>query len=168
MALSIEFHGFSDAPNLAIAAVMYIKVRTNENEVHVFLAYSKTRNSCLLQDSTLETTHHPTFRIISNTDARLSYFNYNTSFESYRELNFSVDWPSVDTLTWISSKFAKWKDQVQNRVTAVQETVPNASWRFVPGKKNTADCATRGLAVDQLKNHPLWWIGSPWLSKDSN
>ncbi|XP_011859022.1 PREDICTED: uncharacterized protein LOC105556535 [Vollenhovia emeryi] len=68
-------------------------------------------------------------------------------------------------LTWVSSHPAKWKNYVRNRVTAVQELLPTATWRFVPGKENPADCATRGLSAQEIENHSLWWRGPPWLSQ---
>ena len=43
-----------------------------------------------------------------------------------------------------------------NRVAAIQEVLPAESWRFVPGDQNPADCASRGIPVDELIKHELW------------
>lgn len=53
-----------------------------------------------------------------------------------------------------------------NRVALIQELVPTAQWRHGPGSDNPADCASRGLLTSQLIEHPLWWHGPTWLTKD--
>ncbi|CAB0041227.1 unnamed protein product [Trichogramma brassicae] len=69
------------------------------------------------------------------------------------------------TLNWIKSQPARWKDFVRNRVSHIQELVPSAHWRRVPGSGNPADCASRGVTVEQLSEHVLWWHGPQWLLK---
>ena len=41
--------------------------------------------------------------------------------------------------------------------------IPTKAWRYVPTKHNPADVASRGATASELKNHPLWWHGPPWL-----
>lgn len=65
------------------------------------------------------------------------------------------------TLTWIMAHPSRWKDFVRNRITAIQEVTPTASWRFISGFQNPADCASRGIKADQLERHSLWWTGPP-------
>ncbi|XP_043464499.1 uncharacterized protein LOC122499957 [Leptopilina heterotoma] len=71
-------------------------------------------------------------------------------------------------LSWIQSHPSRWKDFVRNRVHFIQDGVPHAKWKLVPGKQNPADCASRGLTSSQLINHPLWWSGPSWLSQDQS
>jgi hypothetical protein len=59
----------------------------------------------------------------------------------------------------------RWKEFVGNRVSLIQETLPEAHWKFISGKQNPADCASRGLSASQLIHHPLWWTGPVWLSQ---
>jgi len=68
------------------------------------------------------------------------------------------------TLNWINNHPSRWKDFVHNRVCFIQETLPQAKWRFVPGSENPADAATRGF-TKQLADKTLWWKGPSWLSK---
>lgn len=44
------------------------------------------------------------------------------------------------------------------------QLLPNVTWRFVPGKENPTNCATRSLALENLSCHELWWKGPSWLS----
>ena len=75
---------------------------------------------------------------------------------------------SIVTYTWISHHPSRWKDFVHNRVVFIQENLPQAHWRFIPGCDNPADLATRGLNPSQLNEHPEWWKGPKWLSQPSN
>ncbi|XP_043493624.1 uncharacterized protein LOC122518642 [Polistes fuscatus] len=69
------------------------------------------------------------------------------------------------TLAWVKNNPMRWKEFVGNRVAAIHESVPHAHWKFISGKLNPADCASRGLIASQLIDHPLWWSGPPWLSQ---
>jgi len=53
-----------------------------------------------------------------------------------------------------------------NRVSHIQDQLPTAQWRHVPGKENPADCASRGISPGALINHSLWWTGPVWLRRN--
>lgn len=72
---------------------------------------------------------------------------------------------SAVAYTWINNHPSRWRDFVYNRMCFIQETLPQANWKFVPGTDNPADCATRGLSPTQLAEHSIWWIGPQWLSQ---
>lgn len=74
---------------------------------------------------------------------------------------------STITLTWVTGHPAQWRDFVHNRVVFIQDTLPMASWRFVPGLENPADLATRGVTPSQLSELSTWWHGPIWLTKPS-
>ena len=71
-------------------------------------------------------------------------------------------------LTWIFSHPSRWKNFVRNRVSLIQELLPQAKWMFISGKENPADCASRGLTAQQLSKVDLWWQGPSWLTKTSD
>lgn len=75
---------------------------------------------------------------------------------------------SAVALTWVRSHPSRWKEYVSNRVIKIQELQPHAEWKFIAGKFNPADCASRGLTTLKLKQHSLWWHGPPWLSSSQN
>lgn len=66
-------------------------------------------------------------------------------------------------LAWINSKPTRWETFVANRVSEIQELVEPSSWRYVPTHYNPADCATRGLNMQQLNNHKIWWEGPAFI-----
>lgn len=157
-ARSIELHGFSDASQLAMAAVVYARVETPDRGTQVNIIAAKTKVAPLKKLTI------PRLEL----NAALMLARLSVKVQNVLDLKDSliVLWTdSSVALTWISSHPAKWKDYVRNRVTAIQEALPNASWRFVPGKENPADCATRGLNAREIENHALWWRGPPWLSQ---
>lgn len=70
---------------------------------------------------------------------------------------------STITLAWLNQSPSHWKTFVANRVSAIQSILPNTLWRHVLTQSNPADCASCGLAPDELKEHSLWWSGPSWL-----
>jgi len=69
-------------------------------------------------------------------------------------------------LHWIQGHASRWKTYVANRVAHIQEMLPEAHWRHVPGKQNPADCASRRITPSDLIIHPLWWTGPAWLREN--
>ena len=43
--------------------------------------------------------------------------------------------------------------------------MPPDKWKHVSGLENPADCASRGLNLSELLQHPLWWNGPTWLKR---
>ncbi|KMQ88503.1 pao retrotransposon peptidase superfamily [Lasius niger] len=154
---SVEIHGFSDASQLAITAVIYVRVPGEYGKFSARLVCSKTKIEPIkrLSIPRLELTAALLLtRLMTNTLKAL---------ELHEASVFCWTDSSV-TLTWINAHPSRWRDFVHNRVSAIQDLLPNGAWRFVPGKENPADCATRGLTPDNLAQHELWWKGPSWLS----
>ncbi|XP_018405479.1 PREDICTED: uncharacterized protein LOC108781862 [Cyphomyrmex costatus] len=157
-ALSIQLHGFSDASQLAMAAVVYLRVETPNAGIQINLVCAKTKVAPL-KKLTIP-------RLELNAALMLSRLVSNVRNALALENNSIFLWTdSSVVLTWVSSHPARWKDYVRNRVTIIQEIMPTATWLFVPGKENPADCASRGLSAHDLEQHSLWWSGPLWLSK---
>ncbi|XP_070155808.1 uncharacterized protein [Polyergus mexicanus] len=155
---TVELHGFSDASQLAMAAAVYIKVTHHMTEPIITLVCAKTKVAPLkrLTIPRLELTAAVLLsRLISYVQRTLEL----AEVPIYLWMDSSV------SLTWINSHPSRWKDFVQNRVAAIQERVPQGHWRFIPGKENPADCASRGLSSTQLSRHHLWWNGPSWLAQ---
>lgn len=159
--LRIEIHEFSDVSNLAMAAVVYVRVFTDNETLIVRLISSKIRVAPL---------KHLTIPRLELTAAMLltKLIKHVITAIDVNNVPIFLWTDSIVTLTWISTNPARWKDFIRNRVTTIQETIPSAVWRFIPGKQNSADCASRGMTVEQLVNHSLWWNGPTWLSEPSS
>ncbi|XP_071576707.1 uncharacterized protein [Temnothorax nylanderi] len=148
----IEIHGFSDASQLAMAAVVYIRIPNGDNTFSVHMVCSKTKVAPLKR-LTIPRLELTAALLLSRLIAIVK-----EALELLEALEFCWS-DSEATIKWITAHPSGWKDFVRNRVSAIQEILPNGSWRFVPGKQNPADLATRGLRADQLLHHNLWWKG---------
>ncbi|XP_046810005.1 uncharacterized protein LOC124420591 [Lucilia cuprina] len=159
--LGIEIHGFSDASEHAMAAVIYLRIITEFDSVSVHLIEAKTKVA--------PTKRQTIPRLELN--AALILTKRVAHFKSILNLNHVSTHLWTDSsvaLTWIKGHPSRWKDYVANRVLKIQDVLPHAKWHHIPGKCNPADCASRGIAVQQLIEHPLWWHGPLWLLNHSS
>ncbi|XP_043285716.1 uncharacterized protein [Venturia canescens] len=157
---SVELHGFSDASQLAMAAVVYLRSSSPDGSTSVRLISSKTRVAPLKRLSIPRLELSAALLL-----ARLIAYIQKTLPRKDAPLYLWTD--SSVTLTWVSSQPARWKDFVRNRVSLIQDLTSTAKWRFISGKENPADCASRGLTPLQLSKHSLWWSGPTWLMNTS-
>ncbi|XP_011860044.1 PREDICTED: uncharacterized protein LOC105557407 [Vollenhovia emeryi] len=151
-------HGFSDASQHALAAAVYVRVPVENGKYSVQLVCSKTKVAPIkrLTIPRLELAAALLLaRLMTLTIKALEL--PETSVYCWSD--------SAVALTCINAHPSRWKDFVHNHVCAIQELLPGASWHFVSGKENPADCASRGLQPDQLINHHLWWRGPCWLKE---
>ncbi|XP_039291673.1 uncharacterized protein LOC120353097 [Nilaparvata lugens] len=72
---------------------------------------------------------------------------------------------STVAVSWIQSSPHRWARFVANRVSQVQEHLSTEQFRYVSTECNPADCASRGLFLNELIGNSLWWNGSDWLDK---
>ncbi|XP_051155785.1 uncharacterized protein LOC127278229 [Leptopilina boulardi] len=157
----VELHGFSDASQLAMSAVIFIKTTNPGLEPTINLICAKTKVASLKR-ITIPRLELTAAQLLT----RLMVYTQKTLDFSQVPVFMWTD--SQVTLNWIQSHPSRWKDYVRNRVSFIQEQLPHAQWRFIKGKENPADCASRGLAISQLKEHALWWNGPPWLKNSSD
>ena len=153
---SIEIHGFCDASQQAIAAVVYIRVNNNQNEVQTSILASKSKVAPLkrLTIPQLE---------LCGACLLTKFVSHLINVLKFNNVPIYLWTDSFVTYTWIINHPSRWKDFVQNRVCFIQDTLPQAKWRFVPGNENPADLATRGLTPIQLSEQIIWWKGPFWL-----
>ncbi|XP_024889769.1 uncharacterized protein LOC112466111 [Temnothorax curvispinosus] len=153
----IEIHGFCDASQQAIAAAVYVRSTDAHGVTKVSLLCAKTKVA-------------PLKRL---TIARLELEGAVLMTKLISQVSNILEWDRVPVTVWLDSSIAKtwitghpsrWKDFVHNRVVFIQKTLPHAQWRFVSGKENPADCATRGLTPVQVQEFTTWWQGPHWLS----
>ncbi|XP_015116785.1 uncharacterized protein LOC107040961 [Diachasma alloeum] len=138
---SIEIHGLSDAFTLAMSAIVYLQVFNGNEEPRICLICSKMKVA-------------PLKRL---TIARLELMAAVLLARLVKLVKDQLNLSEAPT----------WKEFIKNRVQLIQE-ISNAQWKLVPGKKNPADCESRGLTTAQLSSHKLWWQGPPWLMNSSS
>lgn len=156
-----EIHGFCDASQRALAAVVYIVSKDSNDKIRTALLCSKTKVAPIKR--------------LTIPRLELSAAVLLTKVVHHVLQKFEIKKPSVHlwtdsaiTHTWINNHPSRWKEFVYNRVCFIQETLPVAKWHFVSGKENPADCATRGLTPTQLAKHSIWWSGPKWLQQPSS
>ncbi|XP_071057070.1 uncharacterized protein [Onthophagus taurus] len=73
---------------------------------------------------------------------------------------------STITLAWITEDPTKWKTFVANRVIEINNTISKEHWHYVSGEENPADIISRGIHLEKLVQHQVWWNGPSWLLKE--
>ncbi|XP_039311334.1 uncharacterized protein LOC113006065 [Solenopsis invicta] len=150
--LGIELHGFADASTRAYAAVVYIRI------IHTRSSFGVTLVACKSKVAPIKTISVPKLELCAAT--LLARFLKNI-VSTLRLSSVPVYcWSdSMITLAWIKQHPNTWKTFISNRVSEIQTSLPQAQWLFVGSKENPADCASRGISVQELKSHSLWWSG---------
>ena len=155
-AISIELHGFCDASEEALAAVVYIRCTYSNHPTTSRLVLSKTRVA------PLKTQSIPRLEL---SGAVL----LTEILESTREVlgipkhNVHAWCDSTIALAWLNRCPKDYQTYVANRISRATSLFPPSIWKLVPTQDNPADCASRGLTAKELKSHQLWWTGPPWL-----
>ncbi|XP_011859870.1 PREDICTED: uncharacterized protein LOC105557283 [Vollenhovia emeryi] len=157
---SIEIHGFCDASQHAMAATIYVKATTSDKTITVKMLCAKTKVAPL-KCSTIPRLELCGAVLLTKLVAQVIRVFQNKDTPIFLWTDSAV------SFTWINNHPSKWKDFVHNRVCFIQETLPQAVWKFVPGNQNPADYATQGLTPAQLSLLPEWWHGPVWLSQSS-
>ncbi len=161
--LRCQLHGFSDASELGYAAAVYLRIESPEGVIQTSLIIGKARVAPLKSQSV------PRLELLG---ATLLSNLLQFVMESYTKLAIIDEvfayTDSQVVLAWIASSPHRWKSFVANRVSHIQETIPNVKWYHVSTHENPADCASRGLTPASLADHPLWFQGPPWLLQPSS
>ncbi|XP_011163111.1 uncharacterized protein LOC105198158 [Solenopsis invicta] len=154
---SMEIHGFSDASNAALGAVLYLRCITIEGQTTVSLITGKSKVAPLKR-TTIPRLELSAALLLSRLLSQVRTTLQLSSTPAHLWTDSSV------VLAWLQGHPSRWRDFVANRVVAIHDLAPDASWHHVSGTDNPADCASRDLSPRELLTHRLWWDGPPWLS----
>ena len=156
---SVQLHGFSDTSDLAYAAVVYLRATYEDNSITSRLVVAKTKVAPL--------------KILSIPRLELCGAEMLSDLLATTKETLSVSdsdvyaWcDSTIALAWLRGCHSNYKTFVANRVASAARNIQPSAWLHVPTEQNPADCASRGLAAQELKNHHLWWGGPPWLQQE--
>ena len=156
---SQELHGFSDASLKACGAVVYLRTTYEKHPPTLALVIGKTKVAKKIP---------PTIPKLELCGAVLltKLLNHVSSTLNIplEQINAWTD--SSIVLAWLDGRPREFKQFVANRVSFILEHTRPQTWRHVPTQDNPADCASRGMAPQDLLQHELWWKAPGWLHQD--
>ena len=157
--MTIELHGFSDASNIAYAAVVYCRIIDGSAQRHSHLITAKTKVAPIKQIS------------IPRLELCGSVLVANLLIEvaevmKIPKVNIHAWTDSSVVLAWLNDHPSRWKTYVANRTSEILSLLNNSQWAYVKSKDNPADIASRGVSSVDLLNNDLWKRGPGWLRED--
>ena len=152
----VSLHTFTDASKLAYAAVSYARYKYVSGKISVALVTAKARVAPIKSVSI------PRLELMA---AVLGVRLAETVSEKLEiPLSEHTLWTdSMDVIYWVQGHSRRLKSFVANRVAEIQRKTSPAQWRHVPGEKNPADDATRGLDLRDMSTESRWFQGPSFL-----
>ncbi|XP_074114129.1 uncharacterized protein LOC141537181 [Cotesia typhae] len=157
---SIQLHGFSDASQLAMAAVVYLRVTDHTGNSKVTLVCSKTRVAPIkrLTIPRLE---------LSAAVLLAQLMRHTQSTLELKDVPVFLWTDSSITLTWVKNNPMKWKEYVGNRVSTIHQTLPNTGppwlaqspeyWPISVAPSPTEDLEERpGISLTAVIQPTIW------------
>ena len=169
-----QFHLFTDALELAYAAVLYVRFIDSLGFITVNLVAGKNKVA------PIETVSLPRLELCG---AHLGIKLLQKIRNIFRLTPYNdaetIAWTdSMIVLQWLAQIPRTWTTFVANRVSEIQQALPRSQWRHVNSSanhnsvnnsvNNSADCSSRGTTIENLKSFKLWWKGPTWLSKSED
>lgn len=152
----VQLHGFADASSVAYAAVAYVRVIDQDDDVHVTMIAAKTKVAPLKQLTI------PRLELCGA--VLLAKLLHELSILLKIPMNKTYAWTdSMVVLAWLQSQPSRWQVFVGNRVSEIVQRIDNDRWRHVQSRYNPADLASRGVRASELENNEMWWTGPEWL-----
>ena len=156
---SSQLHCFSDASEVGIGVVIYLRIENRDGTVHCSFVLGKSRVA------PLKTVTIPRMELTAAT-ASVRLCKMVTE-----ELDLKVDqifyWTdSTSVLKYIANTNVRFHTFVANRLAVIHEATEVSQWHYVSTKDNPADCASRGVTrMDKFLEHTIWLRGPEYLLK---
>ena len=149
-----EMHTFCDASEEAYAAVIYVHSIYTDGKI--LIRQVKAANNL----APLKAVSVPKLKLNAVLlGIRLARTVQQAVPSSIHRRYFWTD--SSTVRNWIQAPIAYYQVYVSNRIGEIQ-TITGSEWRFIPGKYNPADAATRSALDGELLPY-IWWTGSEFL-----
>ena len=152
---SSQLHTFCDASEEAYAAVIYVRnvYRSGRVSIHQIKASNKLAPKKTISVPKLELN-------AALLGSRLTRF---VSSSISRKIDNRFLWTDSSTVrNWIRATASYYQVYVSNRVGEIQMLTEPEEWRFVPGKLNPADEATRSV-IEEGGLSQRWLKGPEFL-----
>ena len=149
----IELHTFSDSSEEAFAAAVYLRLTYEDESVVVRLVMAKSK---LTPMKTVSVAKNELNGAVLG--ARLAAFVQQAITRPIHARFFWTD--SSCVRNWIRSTSAFYKPFVSQRIGEIQTLTKAEEWRFVPGKLNVSDYATRS-SIETPELIELTWFNGP-------
>lgn len=153
----VELHVFADASQAAYAAVVYMRVIDQQENVWVSLVTAKTKVSPIEKQVSV-----PRLELCAAVLASKLIFEVSQVMKVPKK-NLYAWSDSTVVLAWLRGFPNRWTTFVSNRVSEILTMLDCDQWRHVSTNFNPADCASRGIHPSELSEHELWWHGPDWL-----
>ena len=154
---SSQLHHFSDASEIGLGTVSYLRLVNNKGEVHCSFLCAKSRVAPL-KTVTIPRLELSAAAISVKQDRLLR-----------RELELpisakSVFWTdSTAVLCYVKNETNRYHSFVANRVALIRDGSEPNQWNHVGGDKNPADHASRGLTADNFLRQVHWLTGPEFI-----
>lgn len=154
----LELHGFCDASTSAYAAVVYLRLVNNNGDSQTSIVIAKTRVAPVKQISL------PRLELCGAVLLAQLIKGVRHSFNIKNE-NIYAWTDSTIVLSWLRKAPNTWKTFVANRTAEILNVLHCNQFQHIRSQDNPADCASRGLNPDKLKDCYLWWKGPVFLQQ---
>ena len=152
----VSVHTFTDGSKLAYAAVSHARYKYVSGTISVALVTAKARVAPIKSVSI------PRLELMAAVlGVRLAETVSEKLEIPLSEYTLWTD--SMDVIYWVQGHSRRLKSFVANRVAEIQRKTSPAQWRHVPGEKNPADDATRGLDLKDMSTESRWFQGPSFL-----
>ena len=132
----VEIHGFSAACQVAMAAVVFLRVTDTDSDTRITFVCFKTRVSPLKKFT-------------------IPRLELSAAVLLAKLTKYVQDHIDSNNLNNLNSHPFRWKEFVRNRVILIQEPLPQGQWRLILENENPVDSASRGLSSSQEVKHKL-------------
>ena len=155
--VTLDLHLFSDASKDAYAAVAYLVCGYPDDSITSRLVASKCRVA------PVKSVTIPRLELMG---AVLSSRLAQTLLKVLK-VNRVFFWTDSENVWyWVHNQSKEFKPFVANRIGEIQRTTSPEQWHHVPGIKNPADLATRGISAAELIDCTFWMEGPAFLKDD--
>lgn len=157
----LELHIFTDASERAYGACVYVRSIDYDDAVSVQLLTAKSRVA------PIKPTTIPRLELCGALIGARIYEKCVTALRA--KINRVIFWSdSTIVLGWLKMLPSKLQPFVRNRIAEILDKTGSCTWRHVPTDENPADLTSRGVSINSLQFHKLWWHGPDYLKRSDS